>query len=308
MVALWIIVQLYSLLESYGEVFKAIFHFTPSSYSTVTSDPLGVCICDPHTGEPNCTVKELSLGERYPGERFKINVTAVGQTNGTIPALINVTDSSSNVSVISHGYNPPIMATCQSITVAVYSPGNTTTTFNMSVIHTNPAKQHFNYHNNPDIRVAVNIIDCSWIFQLNKASNSCECNNIFKPSARTSSCDITNMSIAKKDWVWVNCTVNKKKTSTITLRKTVCSKIELSTNCRYCEEAIFIPSNLSNNQCIEGRYGRLCAGCKPDYSVSLGIPKCLHTAEQCSVWMTFVLIIVFAVAGILLICVLTASV
>ena len=295
--------------NSYGEVFKAIFHFTPSSYSAVTSDPLGVCVCDPHTGEPNCTVKELSLGERYPGERFKINVTAVGQTSGTIPALINVTDSSSNVSVISHGYSPLIMASCQSITVAVYSPGNTTTTFKMSILDANPAKQKFQLPEQSwDIRVAVNIIDCPWIFQLNKASNNCECNNIFKSYARTSSCDITNMSIAKRDWVWVNCTENKKMTSTITLRKTVCSKIELSTHCRYCEKAIFIPSNLSNNQCIEGRYGRLCAGCKHDYSVSLGIPKCLHTAEQCSVWKTFVLIIVFAVAGILLICILTASV
>ena len=290
--------------REHTHMFEAIFNFSPYLASTVTSNPRGVCICDPNTGQPNCTVRELLLGEHYPGERFIVNVTAVGQRGGTVPALIDVTDSSANVTVFPHHYELPTTTKCQSITLAVFSQANKTVAFNMSVVETNPVKEHFDYFTESDVRINVKMADCPWIFQLDKFTNSCKCNTIFKHSFGEYLCNISSMSSIKTHSVWVECVVERNSSP----EAPTCRKIKLSnhcknTNCRHAK--IYTPYNMSTRQCTEGREGRLCGKCKSNYSLSLGAPQCLFTADYCSIWRTLALIIAFFLAGIFLYCILT---
>ena len=290
--------------RKHKHVFEAIFNFSQYLASTVTSNPRGVCICDPNTGQPNCTVRELLLGEHYPGERFIVNVTAVGQRGGTVPALIDVTDSSANVTLFPHHYRLPTTTKCQSITLAVFSQANKTVAFNMSVVETNPVKEHFDYFAESDVRINVKMADCPWIFQLDKFTNSCKCNTIFNHNLGEHLCNISSMSFTKTHSVWVECVVERNSSP----EAPTCSKIKLSnycknTNCRHAK--IYTPYNLSTRQCTEGREGRLCGICKSNYSLSLGTPQCLFTADHCSIWRTLAIIIVFLLAGIFLICILT---
>ena len=284
--------------NSFGAVFNTTFHFTPDTASKVTSDPYGVCICHPDTGQPNCTVKEVTLQEQYPGKRFTVNVTAVGQTHGTVSAPINVTGKPMNVKV--YDYNLPISAPCQSITLAVFSQPNTTVSFNMSAVEANPAKEHSIYYHQSDLKFIVPTADCPWIFQLNNNTNSCDCNSIFNNLAwEHVSCNISSMTINKYSHVnvWISSTYIEDLQQT----SSVGSEIAVSRLCRYCHGGIFTPTNLTTSQCIEGREGRLCANCTSNFSLSLGHPKCIKTADSCSVWKTLVLIITFLSAGILLI-------
>ena len=293
--------------REHTHMFEAIFNFSPYLASTVTSNPRGVCICDPNTGQPNCTVRELLLGEHYPGERFIVNVTAVGQRGGTVPALIDVTDSSANVTVFPYHYRLPTTTKCQSITLAVFSQANKTVAFNMSVVETNPVKEHFNYFTASDVRISVKMADCPWIFQLNSNTNSCECSNIFNHKwTDLVECNISSMSFAKLQRVWVECVVER----TSSPEAPTCRKIKLSNHCKNtnCRDAkIYTSYNLSTRQCTEGREGRLCGKCKSNYSLSLGAPQCLFTADHCSIWRTLALIIAFFLAGIFLYCILTVS-
>ena len=286
-----------------GAVFNTTFHFTPDTASKVTSDPYGVCICHPDTGQPNCTVKEVTLQEQYPGKRFTVNVTAVGQTHGTVPAPINVTGKPMNVNV--YDYNLPISAPCQSITLAVFSQPNSSVSFNMSAVEANPAKEHSIYYHQSDLKFIVPTADCPWIFQLNNNTNSCDCNSIFNNLAWVHvSCNISSMTIDKyfHGNVWINFT------STDDLQQTSSAHGEnvVGRHCRYCHGGIFTPTNLTTSQCIEGREGRLCESCTSNFSLSLGHPECIKT-DSCSVWKTLVLFITFLSAGLLLIGALAVS-
>ena len=51
----------YVFTSNTDDLFRAIFHIHPNSSSMVTSDPYGVCVCDPITGEPNCSSHNLSI-------------------------------------------------------------------------------------------------------------------------------------------------------------------------------------------------------------------------------------------------------
>ena len=281
-----------------GAVFDTIFHFTPDTASKVTSDPSGVCICHPDTGQPNCTVKEVTLQEQYPGKRFTVNVTAVGQTHGTVPAPIHVTGKPMNVKV--YDYNQPISAPCQSITLAVFSQPNSTVSFNMSAVEANPAKEHSIYYHQSNLKFIVPTADCPWIFELNTTTNSCDCNSIFNNLAWAHvSCNISSMSINK--YIYRNVWISYTKTDDLQQTSSAHSKIEVDRHCRYCHDGIFTPTNLTTSQCTEGREGRLCGSCTSNFSLSLGHLECINTADNCSIWKTFVLIITFLLAGILLI-------
>ena len=264
----------------------------------VTSDPFRVCNCDPQTGLPNCTSTDLEQSAKYPGERFQVNVAAIGQRNGTVPALVHITATS-----LVHTYNnqKPVTDKCQSLTLAVLSKPNTTTRINISLAVATE------FSGNSGMKISIPIASCPWIFEFNETGGKfCDCHNIFSSfSGITSiSCNITSMSINRAHWesMWINCRMDTDKNNTIE-GHSKCSQIEISKDCRYCNGTIFSPFNLSN-QCNEGREGRMCGGCKANYSFSLGPPKCLPTLENCSVWRTLVLLLIFLVVGLLFVCIL----
>ncbi len=282
--------------DNHGEFYKAIFNFTHKTPSMVTSDPYGVCICALDNGFPYCLKNELIIEPKHPGEKFIVNVTAVGQTNGTIPSPLNVSSSSPDTMVTMYDYHPPETITCQSITVAVFSKPNTSPTLRFSIVKLNPTKEQSNYYNRPLLKATIQMNDCPWIFQLN-STNSCDCHSIIKRVNKRISCDITKMTVWK-DNTWLDC-------SSFTTDFKKCSKIEISTRCKYCRNGTFTPLKLNTSQCIEGRQGRLCGRCSSNYTLSLGTPKCIKTADHCSSWQLMILLTAFFLAGIFLICFLT---
>ena len=277
-----------------GALFKAIFTFHPNSSSMVTSDAYGVCVCDPVTGEPNCTMRELPLGNKFPGETFEVAVTAVGQTNGTVPAMLNVSTANSDSTIDIHKQNK--LTKCQTISLTVFAKPGTNVTLKVFVVETNPAKQNSNYYRIPKLTARVKMAPCPWVFQLNKKDNSCDCNEIFNSTNTSIQCDINTVSVQKPGFVWFSC-------SDYTEGNGSCKELEGSSHNRHCtgEWQTFTQSNISN-QCDRGWDGRLCGHCEANYSLSLGFPTCVITEEHCSVLKLVLLLFAFLLAGIFLVC------
>ena len=100
----------------------------------------------------------------------------------------------------------------------------------------------------------------------------------------------------------VNCNIFKSKTTFfwntslwITLSA---KKIILSKHCPfdYCKDTKVI-KGVSDNQCSFNRAGRLCGGCKENYSLAIGSSHCIYCANDNNV----TLLIFFAAARFLLV-------
>ena len=272
-----------------GALFRAIFTFHPNISSMVTSDPYGVCVCDPITGEPNCNIREVPIGNKFPGENFEVIVTAVGQTNGTVPAMLNVIATHHNSTLKAHNENN--LTKCRTITLALLAKPGTTENLTVSVVEANPAKENSNYYRIPKLTARVKMAPCPWVFQLNK-SNGCDCNDIFESTGTRIQCDINTVSVQKPGYTWFSCIDGNWS----------CKELEGGTFRHGTKECkTFTQFNISD-QCERGWGGRLCAHCASNYSLSLGFPTCVVTEEHCSVWKLVLLLFAFLLAGVLLVC------
>lgn len=121
---------------------------------------------------------------------FFVNVTAIGQVNGSAPSAIKVSSLVAGVHVAREPQNS--LAMCQPITMTVFSQPNTTTVVRINLLETNPVREKSNYHHLSELKVTLMVAECPWLFQL-KATSSCDCNNIILDTH----CDINNMTIRK---------------------------------------------------------------------------------------------------------------
>ena len=281
---------------TFSQVYKKIFHVTPYSPSNVTSDPYGICFCKTSvsTLKIDCTNRQQTLQDKFPGEAFNISVVAVGQTYGVVPALIGITSQSTNISMARY-QDPPLPKVCQIVSVRVFSKPNSTGTFNVTVKEVNAVKEKSNYYHLKVLNIAVSLKDCPWIFKFNRQTNSCDCSEVLS----LTTCNITTLSIHKARNVWIGCSPGNYYDS-------ACSKVEFSSQCllsrcRDSSNISFTMSNLSD-QCVDEREGRLCGRCKSNYSLSLGPMTCVLSEENCSIYTTVLLIVVFILAGVLLVC------
>ena len=281
------------------EVYKAIFKFADSGsdVSRVTSDPYGICTCDPRTNEANCSSRYLHHGEMFPGEWFDIFVSAVGQTNGSVPALITV-DPNENATIkpSSDTNQKTVPDMCQTLQLAVLSMKiNSIVTLVLSVHQSNPVSERSIYYKLPKLKVTVPLSPCPKLFQLNK-TNGCDCHHLLKE--HDVKCDINSKTISSKPRkIWFNCITSSSNSSV----DQVCDRIEMSKECSdHCSPnvtVINLNSSDFDNQCIHGRTGRVCGSCKDGLTLSLGKPKCLDNESYCSWWKTLLYLFVFVLSG-----------
>ena len=283
------------------DLFHQIFSFMNEESSLVTSDPYGVCLCDETTIKTNCTHRQLHL-PLFAGEFFTVHVSAVGQTNGSVPSKILIDYGQNNsfrVQKLGRESQPYVL--CHTLTLAILPEKNiSNVTFKLGVLQTNAVSESSNYYRIPKLTVNVEIHPCPFLFELNK-TNSCNCpqhlkNNGIECEINTEA--VIRTALAIKNKVWIGCTYTENATDD------KCKTVSMSKSCqqdRCSDNAVFTRSNLSEI-CVEGREGRMCGKCKPEYSLSLGPLNCLPTERNCSIWWTVLLSLFFILSGILLVC------
>ena len=299
-----------------NSIFKAISNLDQQRGSSqLTSDPYGVCFCNPSTNKSICREENRTI-QLYPGARFLVYASAVGQMNGVVPSRIEVRNADSNDNNTSiypkfkSGSNEhPVV--CHEIHISVFSERNVTT-LQLMVENVNPAVSGASSASQMTIpEITVYLRKCPWIFE--KSKDSCDCSNELLINGIK--CDINTVSFHQTTFLhWVGC---EWKNSSLNVTDSSdfeggypppsCDKVLYGKNCldEHCSEVTtsLTFSNLSA-QCKEGREKRLCGACKKGYSLTLGIPQCVDN-ENCSLWNFFLLLFVCLFAGALLVFFLT---
>ena len=289
---------------------------TPS-ISSVSSDSQRVCLCDNH-GAPQCN-RILNVHTVHPGESFTVPAVIVGwdyqnTTTGVVHAdflhddsnyyIVPILDSNSQ-----RGHVISNSKQCTNLTFTLYSKPSSTkiATMYITTVYMDSESAFNDFMdgdvcNLPDLPTDdqircrnkqhltpvffnIRISSCPVGFKFLQSNQSCEC---YSHDTLFDSCRIMN-GIGYFSW---------SKTVWVSIEE---DALLYSTHCPfdYCDITgkDFNLQNDSDSQCAFNRAGRLCGGCKENYSLAIGSSHCIH----CSNNNNLALLIFFAAAGFLLV-------
>jgi predicted outer membrane repeat protein len=285
----------------------------PPSLSSISSDPQRVCLCDTH-GVPQCNAVH-NTKRVHPGESFIVSAVIVGwdypnTTTGVIHTGILHTGSSIIPELDSNSQRGHVISSskqCANLTFTLYSkpsPENVTMYITTSYMDTRTAEKFIqrecNYPQNKDkayckykdhltpVFFNITFLECPAGFKLLPYNQSCDC---YLHNVLFDSCDIKN---GTGYFLWT-------KTLWVSIEKN--GLLLYSTHCPfdYCNATgKGIDINLqddSDSQCAFNRAGRLCGGCKANYSLAIGSSHCIHCPNNNNL----ALLIFFTAAGFLLV-------
>ena len=291
-------------------VFNCIFDLTEQrkSLSRISSAPYGACLYNSSDNKLNCS-HSYYPSIVYPGQSIVLNVSAVGQRNGTSPVRSNlfqfqqICDSHSGcyshieIKTAANSQND-IMPYYVSLNCTVYS-NQSNATFNLTIQQASQAEMRYVHYKSP--RLKFKIGECPWGFIASRDlqdRHKCTCDSLL--SNYSIRCDIDRQQVTRWGFYWLGC-ANFHQHSETTNSGENCKGVVLAFRCiyDYCVmEYRQVSSTTLNNQCSEGREGILCGRCMSNYSLSLGTSRCLRS---CPTYMAYIVVLVSATSGILLI-------
>ena len=304
-----------------------LFNFANYSQSTglqsqVASDPSRVCFCSEDI--PQCENRTYLIQNetRYPGESFTISVVLVGFNFGRVAGTIYTDTLDNHTGSISDSQHAQLIKAdfyshCTDLNFTIFSgQTNMQTVLALTAQHQSlkemgnkqveaslreiysPACDLTKYNPDPSctaffttpVYINITLIKCCPLgFQLDVSVGVCVCDNNLNGTVRA--CEIRNHAgnIIREGTVWVGVDTSENKPDIYYWH-------------RYCPRDYCIPSQTSieltspDKQCSSNRSGVLCGGCKPGYSLQLGVNKCAECNNS-----YLALLIVFALLGILLV-------
>lgn len=256
-----------------GEVFDLLVRIKEDfqTSSNISSPPVHVCMCANNTPLCETTSHDVYV---YPGETFVINLAAVGQRNGTVPA--NFISESGVV----FGDNLQVRG-CSDRHFTVFTAMEQSS----QKVKLYPQGPCSNMEGS--LELMVHFSDCPHGFVLSKLTKSCICAD--RLQKYTNHCNITSQMIQRSvsDNFWVG------------YGSSSAEGLILHPHCPfdYCKShAVNFTLNDTSVECEHNRSGLLCGGCRPGLSLTLGSPRC----RQCSN-AYLALLLPFALAGFVLV-------
>ena len=299
-----------------------IFNFSPTVFSSSSSEPTRVCICSP-TGRPNCTNISMIFNEIsvYPGETFNISAAIVGAdfgtTDGTVHANFFPTDHHSEPAFLhpSYQYGQRISdhRKCINLSYTIFSDNPSemlylTTTDTTLGIVTKYSQNHdmknylieyirdFNTIHviNGDLLttpvfIDVTLLPCPPGFSL--VDSGCDCYKVLADNGVK--CQFTN----GRGYLSWDSTIWFDKLSNGTNQGITFAYYCPMDYCNSSKELSVDLEDDSDTQCAFNRAGTLCGGCRDNYSLAIGSSHCIHCPNNNNL----ALLIFFAAAGFLLV-------
>ena len=261
----------------FDQIFTIGYHRNDSSL--ISSEPLRVCSCT--NGRPDCSLGAVSNAQVYPGGTFVTSVVAVGQRNGTTPAIIY---SDFNPELGRTGSISPL----QGIQQAGKSCSNFTFTVQTDSSHSTiiltPSSGSLIVGNNLNLVINVIVLPCPAGFILQ--NGTCVCDPVPQIANYILECNLEEQTVSRPEGSWINATYDNNGTY---------SGLIVHDSCPYdyCKAD---DSNINladpDVQCNFNRTGILCGACKPGLSIPLATSQC----KKCSD-MSLSLLIAYALAG-----------
>ena len=284
-------------------VYKRVFHIYPQEPGTpyVTSSPTHVCLCE--NGIPICNISHYEKHDPvYPGQPFTFEAVLVGQLNGAVPGIVEIwmtkklpsldnqkfpKTEQKNCSNFSYSLNTNRVNGYEKINIAAAQQGDTSVT--------NHLRQY------RKVQLTLSVKNCPKGFKLSPMEPYiCVCDEVLKKF--NVSCNISNQSIASPKSMWIGY-ANRDSYSFISKETTLVQTFCPFDYC-YCEHIITIPTSdvkfNEDRQCANQRTGIMCGACRDGFSLKLGGSECRKCTNQ-----SLYLLLLFALAGILLVFVLT---
>ena len=272
-------------------VFNQLFHIFPNDSLSVTSNPSGVCFCN-SSHIPDCNKKTYEL-VKFPGETFNVSMVTVGQLNGIVPGKVLATLINGSVFANPNQYLQEINNTqCNSLSYSVHSKQESETIVltPLQTINSSASKYPTN--------ISLSLKPCPLGFSLAHDPPYCDCAPLL---SRDFKCSISDQTIHRHSSAWVSVVKTENGTDNILIKyQKHCPEY-------YCKDnkVCIKTSNETfdtDEQCAFNRTGILCGACREGLSSVLGSSKCL----KCSNYYLLILLLAFALTGIVLVFLLTA--
>ena len=265
------------------EIIREIFKREESAFSSISSNPTGVCFCTSSNAALNCSTKTMHVSA-FPGALFGIYVVIVGQMNGVVPGVVVTSPSSTLDQYQDHQSTG---TKCTVIYYRVFS-SETYVTLTLTPKQPEPVISPFT-----PPKLIVYLKDCPPGFQLSLHNRSkCDCIQLL--AEKNVLCDIGSETILCPPLVWIGSQLLHNKSH----------KILYHPHCPldYCKnQNVSLSLATPDQQCAFNRSGRLCGKCQHGLSLVLGSSNC----KPCSnLWL--LTLAIFGVAGIALVVILIA--
>ena len=273
--------QTFLSLNSSSEVFDFLTDIGPHSNetSTISSDPLIVCLC---VGDkPDCTQREVNVS-LFSGASVTIPpIVTIGQRNGTTPSNVYIiTDQKTRLGEFQEVQQVKKTCTLLNLTVSSNSTNSRLLirTGNLAV----------------DGSLSVNFVILPCPLGFVNISGECTCDPITQLADYSITCSIDNRTIQREGGSWISASYLGPNGSY--------NGVSLLAICPY-DYCISATTNVDllepDTQCDLNRRGTLCGGCKPGLTVSLANSQCIECSNN-----YLALMIVYAISGVLLVIIL----
>ena len=270
---------------------------TEADPSAVASDPpTDVCLCTSGKRQPHFQSDDSYSTHAFPGQEFPIRLAVVsslqrGVVPGDVRAYSITPQGALDESQLSQASSKPY---CKDLYYSVK------TTEKKATFLLSPERSFLNAQlvspswatNCSPLNITVHLLDCPLGFSLSPANGTCACDPMLDGSGVE--CNINNQSFLRPTSSWIGFIDESPSNMT---------GVMFHPNCPigYCSNEVSITSNTSDSQCQPHRTGLLCGECEEGYSLTLGDGKCAKCSN------TYLLLVLpFAVAGLLLVTVLFA--
>ena len=282
-----------------------------SGLSVISSSPQAMCHCSDMiacTSSPwnnNIYGPSFTL---YPGQSLEVEIAIAGQLNGLVPGLVQAElkqTSNMNIHLGNLQRTQRVnQAKCTTLAYTIYSSiGNATVELHLFLAKTTEHESvllNFDDVNTlpsnsqvVSITSSVTLQSCPVGFQHNLLIGSCTCLQALLHYMDITSCDINTQTVQRTPTLWISASFTKSNTQILAVHQ----------HCPfdYCDPNKHrLDLSYPHQQCAHSRSGILCGGCRRGLSLTLGSPKC----KQCSN-RYLSLLLVFPLAGIVLVAVLT---
>ena len=299
------------------DIFDQVFTFTPllnSGLSLISSAPTRICLCDSN-GNPQCA--DLSMIEVKgikvsPGEVFSLSVVLAGANFGTSRGDVTayISDSNANFGesgqIVQHLH---FLEGCSQVYYSIKSNRDNVVIYLSSnskeerYVSSETLKESIQMYNRTEvsslvlqttlISVHVKLLPCPVGFTYEGVPPivNCSCFTVFINLGVN--CVIKNGVgiFSHSGSVWIDKLENETGGGQIIIHE-------------YCPLEFCKTSNITLNletdtdsQCAFNRAGRLCGGCRENYSLAIGSSHCIHCPNNNNL----ALLVFFAAAGLLLV-------
>ena len=250
----------------------------------ISSSPSRICMCN-NSGWYSKTTQAFM--EAFPGETIKIEVVAVGQRFGVVPATVKAEFKNTDTNIIDDLEKLQITGNKCTILKYTIKSRNKFETLSLAVerqyVPEPYPRNRSKLQELQQLEITISLKECPLGFKFDSNRNICACHPFIERWGVK--CNITSQKILRKASQWISTTLSQAVVINHHCPYDYCKSSDLSFN-------LSIP----DEQCASNRSGILCGACQPGLSHVLGTSMC----KKCSnTWL--LLVIPFVLTGAVLV-------